>query len=70
MCEPVLVERKDGSLVMFARTGMGYLYRCESTDGGESWGVEHPWCKIAGFDRRELTVEKVTHVPLPMPKGK
>ena len=167
MCEPVLVERKDGSLVMFARTGMGYLYRCESTDGGESWSVEHPstlrsplapfnmkkdpytgwvfvawdnsfpspvmacprcplsfavsrddcetWeficdiekdpmatygypsihftpdsilvsyyeslgtrkynaneqrCKIAGFDRRELTVEKVTHVPLPMPKGK
>lgn len=42
MCEPNAIERDDGTLVMFARTGKGYLYRCESTDGGESWSEEHP----------------------------
>lgn len=42
MCEPNVFEKSDGTLVMLARTGKGYLYRCESTDGGESWGVERP----------------------------
>ncbi|MDO5319831.1 MAG: sialidase family protein [bacterium] len=42
LCEPNVFEKKDGSLVMLARTGKGYLYRCDSTDGGENWSVEHP----------------------------
>lgn len=42
MCEPNVFEKADGTLVMLARTGKGYLYRCDSTDGGESWSVERP----------------------------
>jgi hypothetical protein len=42
MCEPNAIERDDGTLVMLARTGKGYLYRCDSTDGGETWSEERP----------------------------
>lgn len=42
LCEPAVFERKDGVLVMFCRTGKGYLFRCDSADGGESWSVERP----------------------------
>ena len=42
LCEPNVFEKRDGSLVMLARTGKGYLYRCDSTDGGESWSEERP----------------------------
>ena len=42
LCEPNVFEKKDGSLVMLSRTGKGYLYRCDSTDGGESWSEERP----------------------------
>ena len=42
LCEPNVFEKSDGTLVMLSRTGKGYLYRCDSTDGGESWSVERP----------------------------
>ena len=37
MAEPCIVERKDGSLLMLARTGEGALYRSLSSDGGLTW---------------------------------
>lgn len=42
MCEPNVFEKRDGTLVLLARTGRGYLYRCDSTDGGETWSEERP----------------------------
>jgi sialidase-1 len=35
--EPSIVERRDGSLLMLLRTQLGYLYRSESFDGGDTW---------------------------------
>jgi hypothetical protein len=35
--EPGVVERKDGSLLMFARTLVGAQFFCVSHDGGETW---------------------------------
>jgi sialidase-1 len=32
--EPMMVERKDGSLLCFLRTSLGAIYRSESADGG------------------------------------
>ena len=37
MQEPCVVERKDGSLLMLARTGKGSHYKSISTDGGLTW---------------------------------
>lgn len=42
LCEPCVFEKRDGMLVMLSRTGKGYLYRCDSTDGGLSWSEERP----------------------------
>lgn len=42
LCEPTVIERKDGSLKMLARTGIGYLYQTDSYDGGETWTTEYP----------------------------
>lgn len=42
LCEPIAVELPDGSLKMLARTGVGYLYQMDSTDGGETWTEEYP----------------------------
>lgn len=42
LCEPCVFECSDGKLKMFSRTGMGFLYQCESTDGGHTWSVERP----------------------------
>jgi sialidase-1 len=37
LSESAVVERADGSLLMLCRTATGFLYRCESRDGGETW---------------------------------
>ncbi len=36
--EPAAVERKDGRVLMFLRTGLGGQYQAISEDGGETWG--------------------------------
>jgi hypothetical protein len=36
-CEPSVVERNDGSLLMALRTSSGHHAFCESRDGGETW---------------------------------
>ncbi len=35
--EPAVVERRDGSLLMFVRCYAGSIYRALSRDGGDSW---------------------------------
>lgn len=35
--EPCIVERKDGSLLMFIRCQLGSIHRAVSTDGGRTW---------------------------------
>ena len=37
--EPGVVERKDGSLLMFMRTNVGCQFFSVSTDGGETWSM-------------------------------
>ena len=37
MGEASVVERDDGSLIMFARTRAGFIFRSESRDAGETW---------------------------------
>jgi sialidase-1 len=37
--EPGVVERKDGSLLMFARTYVGAQFFCVSRDAGETWSM-------------------------------
>lgn len=37
--EPTIAELSDGTIVMLLRRdGSGALYRCDSTDGGKTWG--------------------------------
>ncbi len=40
--EPGIVERRDGSLLMFARTNGGSQYFSESRDGGDTWTRPEP----------------------------
>ena len=40
--EPVVVELKDGRILMLCRTTIGQLYRVYSADGGENWGPPEP----------------------------
>lgn len=40
--EASVVERKDGSLFMIGRTYGGWLYHCESRDGGLTWSKPAP----------------------------
>ena len=40
--EPVVVERRDGSLLMSIRTQLGDQYRSESYDGGDTWTEARP----------------------------
>lgn len=40
--EPGIIQRKDGSLLMFCRTGMGVQYLSTSEDGGETWTPVRP----------------------------
>ena len=44
-CEPTLLERKDGTLMLLCRTAFDHPYLCRSKDGGLSWEgpVEVPW---------------------------
>ena len=42
MQEPGLVQRQDGSLLMFARTNGGSQFFSESTDEGDHWTRPHP----------------------------
>ena len=45
--EPVVVERKDGSVLMLIRTRLFHIYRCESFDGGDTWTVPVPTSLLA-----------------------
>ncbi len=36
-CEPTVMERKDGTLVMFVRTSFDHPYAYRSIDGGDTW---------------------------------
>ena len=45
--EPVVVERKDGSVLMLIRTGLFHIYRCESFDGGDTWTTPVPTSLLA-----------------------
>ena len=47
MAEPCVVERKDGSLLMLARTGKGSHHRSLSTDGGLTWSEPEPTTLIS-----------------------
>ena len=40
--EPCVVERSDGSLMMFMRTSLGHQYRSTSIDRGETWTEAEP----------------------------
>lgn len=40
--EPLVVELKDGTLLMLSRTDQGSQYRSTSPDGGESWTPAEP----------------------------
>ena len=40
--EPVVIELADGTIMMFARTTIGQLYRVYSRDGGENWEIPEP----------------------------
>jgi hypothetical protein len=40
--EPGVVERADGSLLMFMRTDLGFQYQSVSTDAGETWSPARP----------------------------
>ena len=41
-CEPTILEREDGSLLLVARTSQDYHYYYESFDGGETWTQPRP----------------------------
>lgn len=41
-CEPTLIERKDGSVLMIVRTTQDVHYMYESFDGGETWTAPQP----------------------------
>ena len=45
--EPVVVERKDGSVLMLIRTRLFHIYHCESFDGGDTWTVPLPTALLA-----------------------
>lgn len=40
--EPGIVELRDGTLMMYMRTGLGYIYVCYSDDEGEHWSNPEP----------------------------
>ena len=40
--EPAAVERNDGRVLMFLRTGLGGQYQTISEDGGQTWGEATP----------------------------
>ncbi|MDD2578825.1 MAG: sialidase family protein [Eubacteriales bacterium] len=46
--EPGLVELRDGSLMMIIRSDLGYIYQCQSKDGGDSWSSPEPMPLVSG----------------------
>ncbi len=40
--EPGVVELKDGRILMWMRTDKGHIYRCYSSDHGETWSTPEP----------------------------
>lgn len=42
MQEPCIAELGDGTLLMLARTGSGWLFQVRSSDGGDTWSVPQP----------------------------
>ncbi len=40
--EPVVIELKDGRLMLMARTTIGQIYRVYSHDGGDNWEIPEP----------------------------
>lgn len=40
--EPGIVELRDGTLMMYMRTALGYIYACHSDDEGETWSEPEP----------------------------
>ena len=40
--EPLVLERNDGSVLMWLRTQLGFQYKSISTDGGETWSTPEP----------------------------
>ena len=40
-CEPLLERTANGELLCICQCG-GELYRCDSTDGGRTWGALYP----------------------------
>jgi predicted neuraminidase len=47
--EPSLVERADGSLLMFGRTELGRFYRSVSVDHGVTWSAPQPASVAASY---------------------
>lgn len=48
--EPVVVERRDSTLLMVIRTQLGHQYRSESYDDGETWTEAKPIVDIIGSE--------------------
>ena len=40
--EPIVIELRDGRLLMFIRTNVGRLYQSFSEDGGDHWSLAEP----------------------------
>lgn len=40
--EPCVVELRDGRVMMFIRTQLGFIYQAWSSDGGETWSQPQP----------------------------
>lgn len=55
--EPVVVERKDGSVLMLIRNLTGHVYRSRSTDGGETWTKPEPTSLVA--PRSPVSVKRI-----------
>lgn len=45
--EPGLVEKSDGTLLMYTRTQTGRQWFAESSDGGENWSDAKPWTLVS-----------------------
>jgi sialidase-1 len=55
--EPVVVERKDGSILMLIRNITGHVYQARSSDGGETWTKPEP--TSLGAPRSPISVKRI-----------
>ncbi|MBM3740891.1 MAG: exo-alpha-sialidase [Acidobacteria bacterium] len=55
--EPVVVERKDGSILMLIRNITGHVYQSRSSDGGETWTKPEPTSLVA--PRSPISVKRI-----------